>query len=59
MKPKQPKVIPAKDIPPAPRGIAGYCWAEHPKTLVHCTEPIGHEAWNPEHYHPYTKTTWR
>ncbi|MFF4523258.1 hypothetical protein [Streptomyces bluensis] len=48
-------VIPAKDIPPAPRGIGGYCWATHPSKGVHCTNPLGHSG---GHWHPYTKTSW-
>lgn len=35
--------------------ISGYCWAEHPRTRVHCTEPRGH---NGRHWHPYTRTSW-
>lgn len=37
-----------------PRGH-GMCWAEHPRTSVHCIEPIGHSG---THWHPYTKTRW-
>lgn len=51
------KVRAPEDIPAAPRGLGGYCWAEHRTTFVHCTEPIGHK--NPEHYHAYTRTSWR
>ncbi|MBE4791041.1 hypothetical protein [Streptomyces caniscabiei] len=57
-KPK-PKLRAPEQIPAAPRGLGGYCWAEHRKTYVHCTEPIGHEARNPEHYHAYSQTSWR
>lgn len=57
-KPKT-KLRAPEDIPAAPRGIGGYCWAEHRKTYAHCTEPVGHETRNPEHYHAYTKTAWR
>lgn len=51
-------IIPAKDIPPGPRGLGGYCWAEHPTKGVHCCEPVGHEERYPEHWHPYTRTRW-
>lgn len=57
-KPK-PKLRAPEEIPAAPRGLGGYCWAEHRKTYAHCTEPVGHEARNPEHYHAYTQTSWR
>ena len=56
---KPVKIRPAKDIPAAPRGLGGYCWAEHPVTYVHCTEPVGHESRYREHYHPYSKTSWK
>lgn len=34
---------------------AGYCWAQHPTTRVHCTEPPRHAG---NHWHTYTKTGW-
>lgn len=54
---KPVKIRPAKDIPAAPRGLGGYCWAEHPTTFAHCTEPVGHK--HREHYHAYSRTSWR
>ena len=54
---KPKKLRAPEDIPTAPRGLGGYCWAEHPETYVHCTESIGHK--NREHYHAYTRTSWR
>ncbi|MFC4466695.1 hypothetical protein ACFPH6_19545 [Streptomyces xiangluensis] len=42
--------------PCGPRGLGGYCWAEHPETSVHCcvkaTQP------HTMHWHPYTGTRW-
>jgi hypothetical protein len=41
---------------PRRRGrISGYCWDEHPRTHVHCTDPAGHKG---KHWHPYSKTSW-
>jgi hypothetical protein len=51
-------IIPAKDIPPGPRGLGGYCWARDPQTGVHCTDPVGHEARYQDHWHPYTSRRW-
>lgn len=34
---------------------AGYCWAEHPGSHLHCTKPPGHDG---KHWHTYTKTDW-
>ncbi|MBA2806931.1 hypothetical protein E0500_005600 [Streptomyces sp. KM273126] len=48
-------IIAAKDIPAAPQGIGGYCWATHTGKGVHCTEPHRHSG---RHWHPYTKTSW-
>lgn len=42
-----------------PRGLAGYCWAEHPSGGVHCCNPVGHETRYPEHDNPYTKPATR
>lgn len=59
---KRPGITPAKDIPPGPRGLAGYCWAKHPTLGVHCCHPIGHEQQGaPAHLHPYTSpaTSWK
>ena len=53
------KVRAPEDIPAAPRGLGGYCWAEHPETFVHCTESVGHEVRNRVHYHAYSRTSWR
>ncbi|MFE6482383.1 hypothetical protein ACFVGN_05510 [Streptomyces sp. NPDC057757] len=36
-------------------GLGGYCWAEHPRTAVHCTQPARHSG---RHWHPYSKTSW-
>lgn len=40
--------------------ISGYCWAAHPDTQVHCTEPAGHPTRGAlgGHWHPYTRTSW-
>lgn len=40
--------------------ISNYCWAEHPRTHVHCTEPAGHPPRERDagHYHPYSKISW-
>jgi hypothetical protein len=35
--------------------MSGYCWTEHSRTHVHCTEPFGHSG---RHWHPYSKTSW-
>ncbi|WP_405873960.1 hypothetical protein [Streptomyces sp. NBC_00005] len=32
-----------------------YCWAEHPRTHVRCTDPAGHSG---THWHAYSKTSW-
>jgi hypothetical protein len=48
----------AKDIPPGPRGLGGYCWERDPKTGVHCCEPLGHESTSREHVNPYEKVRW-
>ncbi|MEU1559528.1 hypothetical protein ABZ504_03280 [Streptomyces mirabilis] len=46
----------SKSTLPRLRGrISNYCWDEHPRTHVHCTDPAGH---NGKHWHPYTKTSW-
>lgn len=42
-------------LPRAQGRISGYCWAEHSRTRVHCTEPFGHGG---RHWHPYSKTSW-
>ncbi|MEV6174861.1 hypothetical protein AB0L99_42485 [Streptomyces sp. NPDC051954] len=46
-------------LPRVPNGHR-YCWAEHPRTHVHCTEPAGHRQrdGNGGHWHPYSKTSW-
>lgn len=54
---QKPKLRAPEDIPAAPRGLGGYCWAEHPQTFVHCTEPVGHQR--RDHYHAYTRASWR
>lgn len=46
------------EAPSAPRGLGGYCWAEHPDRHVHCVEPVGHETRHRDHWHPYTGTRW-
>jgi hypothetical protein len=51
-------IIPARDIPPGPRGLAGYCWVQDPKTGVHCCEPVGHESKSRQHVNPYAKQRW-
>lgn len=56
-KPQTTKLRDPKDIPAAPRGLGGYCWAEHPETYVHCTEPVGRV--HREHYHAYSRSSWR
>ena len=59
MTPKRPTpAIRAKDIPPGPPGLAGYCWRQDPQTGVHCCEPVGHESRYPEHHNPYHKRRW-
>jgi hypothetical protein len=47
---------PSRPAPTGPRGLGGYCWALHPTTGVHCTEPVGHR--HADHWHTYTKTRW-
>lgn len=49
---------PSGPAPSGPRGLAGYCWLQDPETGLHCTWPVGHEAWRPDHWHAYTKTSW-
>lgn len=38
-----------------PRGLGGYCWAEHQGGRHHCTLPVGHGGM---HWHAYSKTSW-
>lgn len=38
-----------------PRGLGGYCWAEHAPTHLHCTKPVGHAG---AHWHAYRKRSW-
>lgn len=47
------KPHPSHDTPAGPNGH-GYCWEEHPRIGVHCTQPIGHERLGVEHLYPYT-----
>jgi hypothetical protein len=47
--------VSTRTLPRLSGRISGYCWAEHPGTYVHCTEPHGH---NGRHWHPYTRTSW-
>lgn len=49
----------AKDIPPGPRGLGGYCWEQDPKTGVHCCEPVWHKEKSAEHHNPYAQVRWR
>lgn len=49
----KPGIIPARDIPPGPRGLGGYCWVKDPHTKLHCCQPVGHEGQGVEHLHPY------
>lgn len=59
MKTKQKKPSTSNGIAPTgPRGLAGYCWLEDPKTGLHCTWPVGHEAWRLDHWHAYRKVSW-
>ncbi|MDX3196398.1 hypothetical protein [Streptomyces scabiei] len=54
----QPGTVPAKPAPPGLRGLAGYCWAEDPKTKLRCCHPVGHEGQGvKDHLHPYI-TPW-
>ncbi|MGW4670059.1 hypothetical protein [Streptomyces sp. NPDC004324] len=49
---------PPTGTPPAPtgpRGLGGYCWAEHEPTHLHCTKPLGHDG---SHWHAYQKKSW-
>ncbi|MFC8520836.1 hypothetical protein [Streptomyces sp. NPDC057257] len=41
-------------LPRVPNGHR-YCWAEHPRTSVHCTDPQRHKG---KHWHAYTRTSW-
>lgn len=41
-------------LPRIPNGHR-YCWAEHSRTHVRCTDPIGHDG---KHWHAYSRTSW-
>jgi hypothetical protein len=49
----RPGIIPARDIPPGPRGLGGYCWAPHPESGLRCCQPLDHEKQGASHLHPY------
>jgi hypothetical protein len=53
---QRPRIIRARDIPPGPRGLGGYCWHEDSRTGLHCTLPVGLP--HRDHWHAYTKTSW-
>ncbi|MDX2759157.1 hypothetical protein PV729_45055 [Streptomyces europaeiscabiei] len=43
------------DAQPGPNGHS-YCWATHPSSGVHCTQPIGHKARGvAQHSYPYVR----